>query len=176
MVRLAVLHAACWESQRFAADLAWLKSRERNPVYPVERFLCALAVPASVDKLDDLIPTAIHAAVPRIIAARDALENAWARGPRTLIHGDAHAGNLYFVPGAVGFLDWQLAQRAQGMCDVAYFLANSLPTIVRREHERELIALYLRTLAEHGVTPPPAFEVAWERTACTRSTPGSRPP
>ncbi len=162
MVRLALLHAACWETPRFASDLAWLKSRDHNALYPVERFLCALAVPAGVAAFGDLIPRDLRAVVPRIIAARDALEDAWARGPLTLIHGDAHAGNLYFLPGAVGLLDWQLVQRAQGMRDVAYFLANSLPIAVRREHERALIALYLRALAEHGVTPP-AFDVAWEQ-------------
>jgi hypothetical protein len=162
MVRLALLHAACWETPRFASDLAWLKSRDHNALYPLERFLCALAVPAGVAKFGDLIPGDVRAAVPRIIAARDTLEDAWARGPLTLVHGDAHAGNLYFLPGAVGLLDWQLVQRAQGMRDVAYFLANSLPIAVRREHERALIALYLRTLAEHGVTPA-AFDVAWEQ-------------
>lgn len=162
MVRLARLHAACWESPRFDSDLAWVKSRERNDLHPVERFLCALAVPRGVAAFADLVPAEIHGAVPRILAARDALEDAWARGPRTLIHGDAHAGNMYFLPGAVGLLDWQLAQRAQGMRDVAYFLANSLPIPIRRTRERELIALYLRTLAEHGVTPP-AFDVAWEQ-------------
>lgn len=162
MVRVALLHAAYWESPRFDSDLAWLKSRERNDRYPIERFLCALAVPRGVAAFADLVPHDVRAAVPRILAARDGLEDAWARGPRTLIHGDAHAGNLYFLPGAVGLLDWQLAQRAQGMRDVAYFLANSLPISVRRAHERDLIALYLRTLAERGVTPP-AFDVAWEQ-------------
>lgn len=162
MVRLARLHAACWESPRFASDLAWVRSRERNDRYPIERFLCALAVPRGVAAFAELVPADVRAAVPRILAARDALEDAWARGPRTLIHGDAHAGNMYFLPGAVGLLDWQLAQRAQGMRDVAYFLANSLPVPVRRAHERDAIALYLRTLAEHGVTAP-AFDAAWEQ-------------
>lgn len=162
MARLAELHAALWESPRFASDLAWLKSRERNDLYPVERFLCALAVPAGAAAFGDLVPREARAAVPRLLAARDALEDAWARGPRTLIHGDAHAGNLYFVPGAVGLLDWQLAQRAQGMRDVAYFLASSLPIAVRREHDRSLVALYLRALAERGVAPP-SFDVAWEQ-------------
>lgn len=162
MVRLARLHAAFWESPRFASDLAWLKSRERNDRYPVERFLCALAVPSGVAAFRDLVPPTLQADVSRILAARDALEDAWARGPRTLIHGDAHAGNLYFLPNAVGLLDWQLAQRGQGMRDVAYFLSNSLPIPVRREHERALIALYLATLAKHGVTPP-TVDVAWEQ-------------
>lgn len=159
---LAHLHAACWESPRFATDLAWLKARDRNPRYRVERFICALAVPAGVAAFGDLVPGELHAAVPRIVAARDALEDAWARGPLTLVHGDAHVGNVYFLPDTAGFLDWQVVQRGQGMRDVAYFLANSLPTAVRREHERALIELYLRTLAAGGVTPP-AFDVAWHQ-------------
>jgi hypothetical protein len=126
MERLARLHAGFWESPRFATDLAWLKARDRNPLYRVERFLCALAVPAGVAKLGDLVPEELRAAVPRLIAARDALEDAWAHGPLTLIHGDAHAGNVYFLPDAAGFLDWQLVQRAQGMRDVSY------PARVRR--------------------------------------------
>lgn len=162
MIGLGRLHAACWESPRLTTDLAWLKARDHNDRYPVERFLCALAVPAGVAAFRDLVPDALRAAVPRIIAARDALEDAWAQGPLTLVHGDAHAGNVYFLPAAVGFLDWQLVQRGQGMRDVSYFLANSVPVAVRREHERDLITLYLRTLGEHGVTAP-AFDVAWEQ-------------
>jgi hypothetical protein len=162
MAGLARVHAAFWESSRFAADLAWLKARDRNPLYPVERFLCALAVPAGVAKLGDLVPDEIQAAVPRLIGARDALENAWSQGPRTLLHGDAHVGNMYFLPATAGFLDWQLVQRGQGMRDVSYFLANSLPTDVRRVHERALIALYLDALAAGGATPP-AFDMAWQQ-------------
>ncbi len=160
---LARVHATFWESPRLGSDLAWLKARGRNALHGVERFLCALAVPAGVAAFGDLVPDALRTAVPRIVAARDALEDAWARGPLTLVHGDAHAGNLYFLPAAVvGFLDWQVTQCGQGMRDVSYFLANSIPTTMRREHERALIDLYLRTLAECGVTAP-AFDVAWHQ-------------
>jgi hypothetical protein len=55
-----------------------------------------------------------------------------------------------------------VVQRGQGMRDVSYFLANSIPTELRRQHERDLIALYLATLGECGVIPP-AFAVAWEQ-------------
>jgi aminoglycoside phosphotransferase (APT) family kinase protein len=97
-----------------------------------------------------------------VTAARDALEDAWAQGPVTLVHGDAHAGNLYFPPGDVGFLDWQVVQCGQGMRDLTYFAVLSLPTEVRRAHERELIALYLTTLAERGIAAPTP-EIAWEQ-------------
>ena len=64
---------------------------------------------------------------------RLALEALWARPPLTLIHGDAHAGNLFFDGPEVGFLDWQVVQRGQGMRDVSYFLGNSLSVQTRRE-------------------------------------------
>ncbi len=48
------------------------------------------------------------------------------------------------------------------MRDVSYFLANSLPVTMRREHERALIELYLGTLAERGVRAP-SFDVAWHQ-------------
>ena len=132
MRALARLHAGFWDSPRLRTDLAWLKSRERNPRYRIERFLCAATLPRGVRRFGDLVPAPLQALVPRLIAARDALEDTWAEGPLTLVHGDVHAGNLYFLPGEVGFLDWQVVQRCQGMRDVSYFLANSIPTELRR--------------------------------------------
>jgi aminoglycoside phosphotransferase (APT) family kinase protein len=157
---LGRLHAAFWDSPRFRGDLAWLKSHGRDPTYRIGRFVSALAVRPALRRFADVVPPALRAAAPRITAAREALEAAWARGPVTLVHGDAHAGNLYFPPGAVGFLDWQVVQCAQGMRDVTYFLVLSLPSDLRRAYERELITLYLETLAEQGV-PPPTLEAAW---------------
>jgi hypothetical protein len=162
MRSLARLHAGFWDSPRLRTDLAWLRSREHNPRYRLERFLCAATLPRGVRRFGDLVPAPLMALVPRLIAARDALEDTWAEGPLTVVHGDAHAGNLYFLPGEVGLLDWQVVQRCQGMRDVSYFLANSIPIELRRQHERDLIALYLATLGERGV-PPPAFPVAWEQ-------------
>ncbi len=162
MRALARLHAGFWDSPRLRTDLAWLKAHEHNPRYRLERFLCAAALPRGIRRFADLVPAPLQAIVPRLIAGRDALEDAWAEGPLTLIHGDAHAGNLYFLPHEVGFFDWQVVQRGQGMRDVSYFLSNSIPTELRRRHERELIALYLATLGERGVAPP-EFPVAWEQ-------------
>ena len=93
---------------------------------------------------------------------RLALEALWTRPPLTLIHGDAHVGNLFFDGPEVGFLDWQVVQRGQGMRDVGYFLANSLAVETRREHDEALIRVYLAALAEAGVPPVP-FSVAWEQ-------------
>ncbi len=157
---LARLHAAFWESPRFRSDLAWLEGHDRDARYRIGRLLSAVAVTPALARFGDLVPPELRAAAGRIAAARDRLEQAWARPPCTLIHGDAHAGNLYFPPGGVGFLDWQVVQRGQGMRDVTYFVVESLPTALRRNCERELIDLYRATLTEHGIAAPPP-DTAW---------------
>jgi len=159
---LARLHARFWNSPRFARELAWLRHVERRPNYPVERFLCATAIPAALKKHADLVPSALRDAALRIIAARDRLEAAWGSGTLTLIHGDAHVGNMYFTGSNVGLLDWQVVQCGQGMRDIAYFLTNSVPTELRRTHERELIGAYLAQLGDLGVAAPDP-DTAWEQ-------------
>ena len=77
-------------------------------------------------------------------------------GTPTLVHGDAHLGNLFVDDadgGRPGFFDWAMVWRAGGLRDVAYVLGNSIPTDVRREGEREWIAaLRRRTRRARGVT------------------------
>jgi 5-methylthioribose kinase len=125
-----------------------------------QRALCAAAVRPGLARFPELVPDAVRAAAPRIVAARDRLDAFSAARPRTLIHGDSHSGNLYFVGDDVGFLDWQIAQCGPGMRDVTYFLISSLETDLRRNHERALIGHYLDELSRHGVAAP-SHEDAW---------------
>lgn len=157
---LALLHAAFWNSPRLREDLSWLRRPDHNPNLPVERLICAAGVRRALPKFTDLVPPAVARAAPRIVAARDWMEAMWGAGDRTLIHGDSHIGNLFFRGDRVGFLDWQVVQCGQGMRDVTYFLINSVPTAVRRAHERDLIAHYLATLSDQGVNAP-APGAAW---------------
>jgi hypothetical protein len=143
---LARLHAAFW----FHADLAWLGDDDR--IGRIGRFLSAVSVGPALRRFGDIVPPELRAGATRITAARERLDAAWRRGALTLLHGDAPAGTIYFLGAGVGFFDWQVVQRGQGMRDVTYFLVQSLPTELRRSCERELIGLYLATLAEHGVT------------------------
>jgi hypothetical protein len=85
---------------------------------------------------------------------------AWAaaasRHPRTVLHGDPHIGNSYAVDGRVGFYDWQLIRSGTWAHDVGYFVVSSLTVADRREHERDLLALYLAAL---GRRPAGAWEL-----------------
>jgi aminoglycoside phosphotransferase (APT) family kinase protein len=113
-------------------------------------------------RFPDLVPPEVTAAAPALLAARDRLEKAWGSGPRTLIHGDAHVGNMYFIDGTAGLLDWQVMQYGQGMRDVTYFLINSLPSELRRAEQKALIELYLETLSVFGAAAP-SIEEAWQQ-------------
>lgn len=160
METLGRLHAAFWESPRFACDLAWLESPAAGSLYRRGRFVSSYAIRRVLGHHAGLVPPALHPVARRVAAERDRLEAAWAKGPNTLLHGDAHAGNMYLLPDAVGLLDWQCARRGHGMRDVAYFLATSLPTALRRARQEELIGQYLHTLSGAGVTAP-TFSEAW---------------
>jgi hypothetical protein len=162
VVELARLHAAFWESPRFRADLAWVPCRENRERMDlaVERFVTRQMLRLALRRFAADMPADFGRAGRLCMARRVDTERLWARGARTLVHGDCHLGNLFFEGERVGFLDWQVVSRAPGMRDVSYFLCNSCPSAMRHEHERELIDLYLECLAAQGVSAP-SFDEAW---------------
>jgi hypothetical protein len=159
---LGRLHAAFWNSPRFDADLSWLRAPGPRPGLRLERCLCRALVGRGVARFVEAVPPEIHRATSRLIRARDRLEHAWSEGPQTLLHGDSHIGNMYLLGDTAGLLDWQVAQRGQGMRDVSYFLVTSLTRELRRAHERELIDLWRAVLEDEGVEAPTS-EAAWRQ-------------
>ncbi|OQW30998.1 MAG: hypothetical protein A4E19_20755 [Nitrospira sp. SG-bin1] len=75
--------------------------------------------------------------------------------PQTLTHGDFRADNFAFTTTREGrgvtVFDWQVARRAPGPRDLAYFLSGSLPVGERRATEESLLKLYEEALAANGV-------------------------
>jgi hypothetical protein len=69
----------------------------------------------------------------------------------SLVHGDAHLGNVCILPGENAcFIDWQTAMLGFWAHDVAYFLAGALTIDDRRAHERNLIGHYVAELNAAG--------------------------
>ncbi len=160
---MATLHAAHWESPRFESDLAWVpcyESRRRD--MPWERFMTGQMVDLARRRFEASLGEPLVRAADAVIHGRDRLEALWSRGARTLVHGDAHLGNLFFVGDQVGFLDWQVCARAPGMRDVSYLLCNSLSGELRESHEADLIRGYLGALHARGVAAP-GFDEAWRQ-------------
>ena len=79
-----------------------------------------------------------------------------------LVHGDAHAGNLYLdATGAPGLIDWQVVQWGAWELDVAYHVGAVLDIADREAHEQALLAHYLDAVRAHGGAPPSPAD-AWD--------------
>ena len=85
----------------------------------------------------------------------------WDRGPRTLVHGDAHIGNVFFDGPRVGFLDFGLLAVSTPMRDVTYFLTVAMDPEDRRPAEADLIRHYLDVRNSLGGTEI-RFDDAWQ--------------
>lgn len=72
------------------------------------------------------------------------------RPPHTVMHGDAHPGNVYFRNGEAGLLDWQAVRRGHPGRELAYTLITSMTTADRRAHQRALLDEYRRALFAAG--------------------------
>jgi aminoglycoside phosphotransferase (APT) family kinase protein len=70
--------------------------------------------------------------------------------PHTVMHGDAHPGNVYFRDGKAGLLDWQAVRRGHPGRELAYTLITSLTPEDRRTAQRDLLDDYRRALAAAG--------------------------
>jgi thiamine kinase-like enzyme len=82
--------------------------------------------------------------------------------PHTVMHGDAHPGNVYFRDGVAGLLDWQAVRRGHPSRELAYTLITSMTTADRQASERELLDEYRRALSAAG-GPQLDREELWER-------------
>ena len=82
--------------------------------------------------------------------------------PHTVMHGDAHPGNVYFRNGAAGLLDWQAVRRGHPSRELAYTLITSMTTADRQASERELLDEYRRVLAGVG-GPELGRDELWDR-------------
>ncbi len=146
---LASLHARFWQDPRLLdGPLAWLSGRRLE-----EGLGTALAVPLmkrGLARAGEAVPAALHGPALRYSRERGRAMAALEAGPRTLVHHDTHAGNLFWRDGAPGLLDWQLVRTGEGVSDVAYLLATALLPDDRRAAEDALLARYREALAAHG--------------------------
>ena len=101
----------------------------------------------------------------RIRAAASRMHHIIGQGRSTIVHGDEHIGNLYIDnSGHPGFIDW-CCRIAPWVIGYAYFVIVTLDPLDRRVWEKDLLKVYLNSLASSGVEPP-AFEEAWYHYRC----------
>lgn len=84
------------------------------------------------------------------------------RGPHTIMHGDAHPGNVYFRNGKAGLLDWQAVRRGHPSRELSYTLITSMTTETRVECQQDLLDVYRAALHAAG-GPETDREELWGR-------------
>ncbi len=144
---LATLHAAFWGRLPRAGrgPLGWLYT----PSGDVTSLLTGSLMNTSMKRL------AGHTRIPvdngRFIADNyRAVAAVIDTPPHTVMHGDAHPGNVYFRDGRAGLLDWQAVRRGHPSRELAYTLITSLTPEDRRAAQRDLLDDYRRALAAAG--------------------------
>jgi hypothetical protein len=126
---------------------------------------CAFGWDPMVQLFGHAVPPHIAALKDRYLAALPKLFDWMATPPLTVVHGDFRMDNLFFAatPGQEPLIavDWQGSLRGRASQDIAYFLSGSVPTEIRREHERDLINQWHAGLVANGVTGYSADD-AWQ--------------
>jgi hypothetical protein len=155
--QLALLHSEHWGGATLG-QVSWLRrpldEMAAKPWLPV----AALQALMDGERGDPLPPASRDAA--RIQNGMRALAKLAATRSECLVHGDAHAGNIFEMSGAPSLIDWQLLQRGVWALDVPYHLGATLRVEDRRRSEKDLLRHYLERLRAYGVEPP-AWEDAW---------------
>jgi aminoglycoside/choline kinase family phosphotransferase len=158
--QIALLHAATWQGKALY-DQPWiprfLDQIGSRPIMPLEALQAMLDGPKG-----DPLPAIIKDA-SRLQNGLQALAAQIRERPACLVHGDAHAGNIYIdAHGAYGLVDWQILQKGEWAQDVAYHIAAVLSPEDRRSHERALLDHYRDRLKALG-GPDLRAEEAWTR-------------
>ncbi|QLL06774.1 phosphotransferase [Mycobacterium vicinigordonae] len=144
---LAKLHATFWGRlpRNGRGSLGWLYT----PSGDVTSLLTGSLMNASIKRLGER--TDIPVENGRFIAENyRAVAAIIDTEPHTVMHGDAHPGNVYFRDGRAGLLDWQAVRRGHPSRELAYTLVTSLTPADRISAERELLDEYRRALVAAG--------------------------
>jgi aminoglycoside phosphotransferase (APT) family kinase protein len=147
---LARLHASSWGPGPTVAE-PWLVSR-------LSSYFAYRGVDDIQANFDGRVGVDVDPAVADAQRLADALRTLAARGEGpgwTVIHGDAHVGNIFLdAAGVPGILDWQVVQRGPFGIDVGYHIGSALTTADRERSEHDLLEHYLEALRSHGVEAP----------------------
>ncbi|WAJ42915.1 phosphotransferase [Mycobacterium sp. Aquia_216] len=148
---LATLHGTFWDRMRHngGGPLGWLYT----PSGDVTSLLTGPLMTTSMKRLGEQTTNEVDFPIDR---GRFIAENYRAVAalidtpPHTVMHGDAHPGNMYFRDGEAGLLDWQAVRRGHPSRELAYTLITSLTPEDRRSTQRELLDVYRQALAAAG--------------------------
>jgi hypothetical protein len=151
---LAHLHARFENPERRAAEAPWVTERGFGSTYG------SLMLQYGLDNHRDRLSDSFAAISGVYIDSGEALHELWTAGPKTIIHGDPHIGNVFFDAGEVGFLDWGIINVNTPMRDVSYFMNMAMDIDDRRADQESLLRHYLDVRRSLGAIPI-TWDEAW---------------
>lgn len=151
---LAAMHLRFLDPAVRAAEVPWIPELRPSSTYGAVMLRYGLV--NHRDRLSDQFAEIAELYIERA----DDLQVLWHLGPKTVIHGDPHIGNVFFDRGRTGFLDWGIINVNTPMREVSYFITMALTVDDRRDHERDLLAHYLDVWSSGG-GPEISWDDAW---------------
>ena len=169
---LAGLHGRWWRDPALSG-MDWLitidspQMQSLEPIYqqcwPAVVAFLGEAMPPQMRRLGDRFATRIGAMLGKVI-----------QQPRTVVHGDYRADNIFFSeggdPDGFAVADWQILMQGGGALDVAYLLTGSLDRELRRAHEADLLTAYHDALVANGVADYAFADLREDYRACVMLT------
>jgi hypothetical protein len=151
---LAQMHVHFEDPSKRKSQAGWVRAPGAGSDYGVVRLQYGLD-----HHREKLTPA--FAELSELYIAKQAEHHAlWHQPPHTVIHGDAHIGNLFDDAGRTGFLDWGMTVVSTPLRDVSYFIVMGLAVDERARHERALLQHYLDARAALGGTRI-SWDAAW---------------
>ncbi len=161
MGEAAALHAPRWGDASLL-EIDWLAIRPQQLSGMVTEQLPAI-IGLFADRYAGVLEPEFMALVQRLPETLIAQRTAANPAPITVQHADYRLDNIMFEVQdgrrPMATLDWQTVTVGAGATDVAYFLSAGVDPPLRRDHERDLVAVYHSELVRRGVT-------GYDREAC----------
>ena len=111
------------------------------------------SLPGFMEAFGETIRPELADFVATYAARRPRILDDLAAAPKTLVHFDFRADNLFFDDtGKVSVIDWQAISQGGGGADVGYFLSQNIGVEERRANESDLLKTYHEALTANGVT------------------------
>lgn len=150
--QLGLLHAHFWDAS-ILKQLSWLHSLTDEAEARIALYRAML--PRFEQRCGTFLSSSLLETARLFALILPTYIDRMGNRPQTLTHGDFRADNFAFTTTrgerSLTVFDWQVARRAPGPRDVAYFIALSLAVEQRRETEASLLKLYHETLVAKGV-------------------------
>ncbi len=154
LVGLAEIHARYEDPARRAAEAPWVPEPVFGSTYG------SVMLQYGLDNHRDRLSDHFAAIAEIYIHQGKELHALFTRGPKTIIHGDTHIGNLFFDHGTIGFLDWGIINVNTPMREVSYFMNMAMNIDDRRRSDKDLLRQYLEARQAFGASEI-TFDEAW---------------